>query len=241
MTKLCACVIAIFVLPPAVAFAQSTQFQTLPEVDAYWKLNQDWRLGAITSRTRDTDDYNSTSIGPTLNYFVDPRPPVTSVAKIFGNQVMFGVGYRGIVPSDENRIELDVTPRYLLPARLVFEDRSRIDLRFLPSSFDWRYRNRPTLSRALKIRRLRIAPYAEMEAYYDIPSSSWNKFTYTGGATIDLGKRFDIQPYYERQHNLHSKTANINAFGLTLQMFFRGRAGESDSSAETQHASTASE
>jgi len=132
----------------------------------------------------------------------------TIADKLVGTQVDFGVGYRIILnvgEPDESRLELDAAPSYVLPGRILINDRSRFDLRWLASGFDWRYRNRFNATRAFKVCKVRFAPYGEFEGYYNIPTSAWNKLTYTAGVTFDLTRRADLQAYYEREHDVGSK------------------------------------
>lgn len=227
---LLACAVQLSVAGARAQSSGSTQGQTLPEVDLYWTLHPAYRLELVTSRTNDTTDYNSISIGPTLYYSLRPETGLEerTAEKLMGNQVVFGAGYRAILNTDkpdENRVELDVTPSYLFPWRILLDDRNRIDLRSLSTGFNWRYRNRATITRPFKIHRARWAPYSEIEAYYDIPSGYWDKITYTFGVTIDLPKNMDVQTYYERQHNIHTSPGDVNAFGITLQKYFRKSAG----------------
>jgi Protein of unknown function (DUF2490) len=221
-----ACAISFSVAGARAQSSGSTQGQTLPEIDLYWNLHPAYRLEMVTSRTNDTTDYNSISIGPTLYYSLRPESGLEerTAEKLMGNQIVFGAGYRAVLNTDkpdENRVELDVTPSYLLPGRVLVDDRNRIDLRSLSTGFSWRYRNRASITRPFKMHRLKLAPYSEVEAYYDIESGFWDKITYTFGVTIDLPKNTDVQTYYERQHNIHTSPGDVNAFGITLQKYFR--------------------
>jgi hypothetical protein len=228
MTRLLAGVLWAFVtiLSWQASQAQSTQGQFLPEVDLYWTLNPDLRIQMTASRTRDGASYNSATVGPTLNIFLKPLSSErrTTADDSERNLLTFGVGYRSISATDkaeENRIELDLAPKYPLPAGMLLDDRNRIDLRFIADNFTWRYRNRLTLQRTFEIHSVKVTPYARGEVFYDISSSSWNKTTYALGGTVGLTKRIDLEPYYERENNTGSTPNHVNAFGLTFHAYFR--------------------
>lgn len=208
------------------AGAQTTSDQFWPEIDAYHLLNQNLRLKLVASRSTDGNDYNSIAFGPTLNIFAKRfvKPRLTTLNNEKDHLLAFGIGYRyyaGINQAPENRVELDFTPRFPLPWKIQFGDRTRIDLRFIQgSSFSWRYRNRPSLQRSFKARRLTYSPYAQFEIYYSSASASWNKTTYQVGVDIPAGKHFSFEPYYERDHNIGSTPNHVNAFGLTTSIYF---------------------
>jgi hypothetical protein len=192
----------------------------------YWRLNPDLRLEFVTSRTKDTSSYNSATVGPTLHVFLKPLPSIRQTTRDDSNRnrLTGGVGYRSISATDkpdENRIQLDLAPRFQLPGRMLLDDRDRIDLRFISGNFTWRYRNRLTLQRTFKIHAFPVTPYARGEVYYDISSNMWNRTTYSLGGTIGLTKRTEIRPYYERENNTGSSPNHVNGLGLTLRVYFR--------------------
>jgi hypothetical protein len=206
--------------------AQTTSDQFWPEIDAYHSFNQKLRLKFVASRSTDGNDYNSIAFGPTLNIFatrfVKPRLSTLNTEK--NNLLAFGIGYRyyaGLNQAPENRVELDFTPRFPLPWKIQIGDRTRIDLRFVQgNNFSWRYRNRPSLQRSFKARRLTYSPYAQVEFFYSGASASWNKTTYQVGVDIPVRKHFSFEPYYERDHNIGSTPNHVNAFGLTTSIYF---------------------
>lgn len=198
----------------------------MPEVDLYWRLNPDLRLEFVTSRTNDTSNSNSATVGPTLNLFLHPLLSVRQTTGDDANRNLLtgGIGYRAISSTakpEENRIELDLAPRFQLPGSMLLDDRNRIDLRFISGNFTWRYRNRLTLQRTFKIHAFTVTPYARAEVYYDISSNEWNKMTYSSGGVISLTKRMDIEAYYQRENNIGSTPNHVNGIGLTLHVYFR--------------------
>ena len=209
-----------------IAGAQSTSDQVWPEVDTFYNFNPKLRLEFMVSRSTDGASYNSIEFGPTLNYFarrfVTPRLTTPNRAK--DNLLVLGAGYKylaGINQEPENRIELDFTTQLPLPGRILLADRNRVDLRFIQASdFTWRYRNSLSAQRTLKIHRFVFSPYAQVEVYYSRSANSWNKTTVQAGVDLPFGKRFDIQPYYERDNNIGSTPRYVNAFGLTAGLHF---------------------
>jgi hypothetical protein len=99
--------------------------------------------------------------------------------------------------------------------------RTRIDLRFIQwSSFSWRYRNRPSTQRSVKVRHLTYSPYAQGEFFYSSASTSWNKTMNQFGVDMPAGKHFGFEPYCERDHNIGSTPNHVNAYGLTASIYF---------------------
>ena len=208
------------------AGAQSSSDQFWPEIEGYYSFNPKFRLGVMASRSTDGASYNSIEIGPTLNFFAKRfvQPVLSTPNEAKNNLLVFGVGYRylaGINQAPENRIELDFAPQFHLPLGFQAGDRNRVDLRFIEGSdFSWRYRNRLSLQRSFKVHRLVFSPYAQGEFFYSSSSESWNKTTFQAGSDFPFRKHFDFELYYEHDNNVGSIPNEVNAFGVTVNIYF---------------------
>lgn len=105
-------------LPSQRVEAQTTASEWWPEVDVFVKINSEARLEFVAARGTDGATYNSAELGPTLEITLKPilrtKPDGLDDAK--RKYLTFGVGYRyysNLDKPNENRVELDLTPRYL--------------------------------------------------------------------------------------------------------------------------------
>jgi len=208
------------------ASAESAMDEWWPEIDTYVGLNKQMRLMFEVSRTTDGQTYDSADIGPTLEITLKPiiRRKFETNNNAKQKYLTFGVGYRYVPTVDkpsENRIELDLTPRFVFPKSILLSSRSRGELRDIGGRHSWRYRQRLTLERNFKIHAFSFAPYAQGEVYYDSRYSIWNKNTYEFGATFPVRRRLDLKPYYAHSNDSRSSIPHINAAGLTLSLYLR--------------------
>jgi hypothetical protein len=208
------------------AMAQSTQSQWWPEFETYINLDSQFRLRYMVSAATDASTFRSSETGPTLDITLKPilRAGVQRNDEATRKYLTFGIGYRYLTNSNkasENRGILELTPRFYLPWKVLASDRSRFDLRWTSGNFLWRYRNRLTFERTLKVKSFRFTPYAREEIFYDSRSSIWNRFTYSFGATVPVHRRFDIRLYYQRVNTRRSFPSSVNALGLTVSLYFR--------------------
>jgi hypothetical protein len=208
-----------------VAKAQSSQDQFWPEIDTYIKLDSRMRLMFIASRTTDGSTYNSAEFGPNLDITLKPirRTPIESNDSSKRQYLTFGIGYRYLTNLDkpsENRVILELTPRYYLPWGILASDRNRFELRIISGNLTWRYRNRLNLERSFKIKFLRFTPYAQGEVYYYSQYGLWNKDSYTFGSIFPVHRRIEIKPYFQHDNDSRSSTSHVNALGLTFYLYF---------------------
>ncbi len=213
------------------AAAQDSELQAWPEVDAYVNLNARTRVSFFAARTDDGLTPVSIQIGPNFDIFMKPllRRRLRTNDESAQKYLMFRLGYRyGTGPDQptEHRAILEVTPRFPLPWAMLLSHRNRGDLRFIDGKFSWRYRPRLMLERSFDIKRLSLTPYARGELFYDSRYDMWNQNAYCLGTTITVRRGVDVEPFYEHRNNSRSSPAHINAFGLTLSLYFRTRQGK---------------
>lgn len=209
--------------------AQTTQSEWWPEVDTYVKLNDELRLKFAAARATDGSTYNSTDVGAGLEITLKPilrekiKRKMESLDEAKRKYLTFGIGYRyyhNLDKPSENRVELELTPRYFLPWSILLSDRNRADLRVIRGNFSWRYRNRLTLERSFRIKSFRLIPFARGEVYYDSRYSIWNKNSYAFGAGFPIGKRIELEPYYQHDNDSRASVQHVNALGFTVYLYF---------------------
>lgn len=123
----------------------------------------------------------------------------------------------------EHRIILQSTPRYLHDTGVLLQDRNRVELRWVAGNFSARYRNKLALQRGFKVDKVRFTPYASGELFYDGNHHSWNQNQYAFGVQLPYKKRLMLDAYYLRQNCTTCSQDPLNVFGVTLNLYFRGK------------------
>jgi hypothetical protein len=113
------------------------------------------------------------------------------------------------------------TLNFPMKGGILMSDRNRADLDWSNANFTWRYRNRFSLERAIMIRSYHPTPYARAEFFYASEYRKWSTTVLYAGCSFPLGKRLELDPYYEHQNNTgKSPNQQLNQFGLILNLFF---------------------
>ncbi|HXY52681.1 MAG TPA: DUF2490 domain-containing protein [Terriglobales bacterium] len=207
------------------ARSQDTVNEFWPEADAYLTLSPKYRLFFMAAHAKDRDSgAGSSEFSPNFDITLKPIPRMKfrSLDPERQKYLTFRVGYRYLTSEpgpNENRMIMELTPRFPLPKSFVLADRSRIDLRWR-DGFSWRYRNRLSVDKEFKVRTVVFDPYMRGEAYYDFTASSWTRFSLTGGVVVPICQRVEIEPSFERQNILGSTTNHVNGAGLTFSLYF---------------------
>ena len=213
---------------PDAAWAQIGQ--TLPEVDLYYKLNQNVRVWFQAKETFEAGAPVTAEIGPSLDFYLKSGRLLSEITAFDSDDsksrpLVFSIGYRylpypGAPPA--NRMEPLFILNLPIPRlRLLASDRNRADLDWQGGAFTWQYRNRIQLERTLRIRHYHFSPYASAEFFYESQYGKWADTAIYAGSEFPLGRHFDLNPYYEHQ-NQTGKAPNqlYNQFGLILNLFF---------------------
>lgn len=217
--------VALVIAP---ARAQNTQSQQWPELDFSVKLNSSVRLGGILKRSTDGENYNSAEVGGHVDVTYKALRPLARAAlrsndETKGHYVTLRVGYRhfdNTEKANEDRVVLELTPRYSWVWSILMSDRNRTDLRFIAGKFSWRYRNRLTLERSFRIKSYSFTPYLRGELYYDSRYEIWNKNSYALGVIFPIHGRIELEPYFEHDNDSRSSPAHVNALGFKTSLYF---------------------
>jgi len=205
--------------------------QLWPEVSTYVKLNDNVRFYFLSTTVKEDRESTEWEFGPNLDFFFKPlkkkaRWVVFPQDESKSRSVMVRIGYRYIYPvtgSDpgEHRGVLEVTPRYPMPHGVLLSDRDRIDLRLIGGAHSWRYRNRLTLEKVVRIGRVRLVPYVRGEIYYDSRFDKWSRTALTAGSAFPTTKHIELETYYEHQNDTSSSpNRQVNALGVVVNIYF---------------------
>lgn len=221
------CLAAHLLLGSARASAQNFEF--LPEVDAYYKINRSVRLNFQAKETREAGDPTQAEIGPGLDIFVKPLEKLKN-AKIFDpaesktRVLQLFAGYRYVPSGDKptiQRLETGFIVNLPLVARIMVSDRNRFDLDWQSGGFNWRYRNRVKVQRAIHIGSYNPAPYVSAEPFYQSQYGKWGTTALYAGSLFPVSKHVSFDVYYEHQ-NITTKAPNRqwNQLGVMLELYF---------------------
>lgn len=209
--------------------ARAQTFQFLPEVDVYSKLASSIRFNFQVKETREAGDPTQAEIGPGFDFFLKPLVRLKDITAFDlddskARPLQFSVGFRYVPSPDKphvERLELAVTPRWPLFAKILLSDRNRADLDWSQGQLTWRYRNKVKLERRLTIGSYHPAPYASAEVFYQSQYEKWTTTALYVGCLLPARKHFEFDPYYEHQ-NVTNKRPNqqFNQFGLVLNLYF---------------------
>jgi hypothetical protein len=209
--------------------ATAQTFQFLPEVDVYNKIQPDIRFNFQVKETREAGDPTQVEIGPGFDFFLKPLEGLKNITGFDlddskARPLQFSVGFRYVPSPDKphiERLELAVTPRWPLFAKILLSDRNRADLDWSKDQLTWRYRNKVTLERRFTVNSYHPAPYISAEVFYQSQYQKWTTTALYAGCLLSAGKHFEFDPYYEHQ-NVTNKQPNqqFNQFGVVLNMYF---------------------
>ncbi len=210
--------------------AQLQQFST--EGEAFLRMTQKTRASflATSNRTGGIRPQAEFAAGIDLlfrplnsTHGSDKRDPDTERSNAF----RLGSAYHYLPASNivaENRLSLDFAARRPILSRITFADRSRGEFRWVAGTPSWRYRNLLTMERPLPLQHHLVITYLSEESYRDSRYSKWNETALTGGAICRLNKRFQLDAFYEHDHQTGSGgSPHVNRYSLKLDLFLPHR------------------
>jgi hypothetical protein len=215
------------------AHAQDTQF--LPEIDGYLKLNPNFRTYLQVKDDRDGGDPQQFSFGPSLQFYFKPLLKLKHVSLFDLNDakkrpLAVETGYRIITaPGAQNKNRAIEAVIFHLPfvSQTLFSDRNRADLDWQAGTFTWRYRNKLTLQRTLRISSYHLIPYVAAEAFYENQYRKWSSTALYAGCLFPIGKRVQFDAYYEHENNTGTTPNHQDNFvGIALHLYFSREVGQ---------------
>lgn len=225
----------VWTLQSSTAKAQdpTTSTQVWPEIDVYVHLKPRVRLFFLATVSKSVEDgefFHGEAFESQFGAHIDFVP---------NDHVVLRSGYRlgksigGEDPFEEHRLISEQTFRKLLKGDLLLSDRNREDFRWINGDFSFRYRNRVTLEKELRLFKGRtVTPYVTGELFYDTRYDTWNRNRYGFGAQFSIKRRekllkmllpkhdLVLDVYYLRQNDSRASTAHVNAIGMAWSWYF---------------------
>jgi len=208
--------------------------QFWPEVNLFVRAGQNTRFYFVGSGTRVKEGGRSDGqLGAHMDFFLAPmfRSRERMHPELGPNKfLMARVGYLyNRTPESttspaygEHTIDVEMTPRFYLPAKVLATDRNRGDLGFSQGEFKPRYRNRLQFERSCETgRTMSLTPYVYVEVFYDWRYNAFSRQRYAAGNVVQFNKHVAVDGYYLRQEDSKAQTKGTNIVGVALQFFVR--------------------
>jgi hypothetical protein len=209
------------------AHAQDTRI--LPEIDGYLKVNPHFRTYLQAKDDRDGGDPQQFAFGPSLQFYFKPLLKLKRVSLFDLNDaqkrpLVIETGYRVVTapgtPNVNRAIEA-VTFHLPFVSKTLFSDRNRADLDWQTGTFTWRYRNKLTLQRTVRISSYHVIPYGAAEVFYESQYRKWSSTDLYAGCLFPVGKHVQFDAYYEHENNTgKSPNRQDNFIGIALYLYF---------------------
>jgi hypothetical protein len=212
----------------ALSRAQESK-QFLPEIDVYYSLNPLVRTSFQAKQTREGGDPTQAEIGPSIEFYLKPwiklqNETIFDLDEAKKRAMVFTTGYRVLVSpgaATTNRWELITTANLPLHGGFLLSDRNRADLDWQAGTFQWRYRNRLSLERSVRLGFHHPRLYIRDEEFYESQYRKWSTTALYAGGTFPVGKRLDLSPYYCHQNNTgKNPNQQLNQLGLIANLYF---------------------
>ena len=207
----------------------TTEPQVWPEVDTHIQFASNMRVLAFTGVEQGVDyPYQQWYAAGALGYQFKTilRPHLENIDPDKEHHFLFGGGYEFLRTiqsgkvKNEDRITIDVTPGFRLPAEFLVRDRNWTELRWINRKYSTTYRNMPSVEHDFLFRGFRFTPYGAAEVFYDGASHSWNEEWYTAGVQWPYKRLLMLDTYYRRENCPTCNPAYWNVGGVTLNFYF---------------------
>jgi Protein of unknown function (DUF2490) len=221
------------ILAVTALFATSMSAQTselFPEVDANVNLNPTVRLGAQVKRTRENGENAQVEFGGSIDFQLKPLVKLKEITEHDLNTsksrlLSLTIGFHRLDSKDSNapvnRVFMEATPNFPLKGAFHLSDRNRGELNFSNGALTWRYRNKISIQRTVRLGRFHPSPYVSSEFFYDSKYGKWSNTYLQAGVILPVFKHLQIDPYYEHQNNTGKRpNQQVNALGIILDLNF---------------------
>jgi hypothetical protein len=206
--------------------AQDTQF--LPEIDTYFTVDSRVRFLVQAKDDREGGDPQQFTFGPSIQLFFKPllklkHVTVFDLDDVKRRVVVFESGYRIITAPNtpvENRAIESVTFHLPIMFKILLTDRNRADLDWEAGAFTWRFRNKLTAQRTVRISSYHLIPYVAAEPFYESKYGKWSTTDLYAGCRFPVRKVVQFDLYYEHENNTGKSPNRQNTFfGVNLNLF----------------------
>jgi len=227
-------ILLAFLVNTKILFAQdSTQKQIWPEAEAYYRINERWRLYGVVSGTKSNSEYTDGTAGAYVDYFALPwlrgklNPELNDTARGYFWWFRAGYSYSDSPPEDKkkvvNTITTETNNNFNLPASILLQTRNRFDWRFVNGLFQPIYRPRVQFLKNLKTEYLTFNVYLYSEYFFYTNDNTQDRLRICAGSVIKILKTMDFEVYYLHQFQNKQYVQPLNAIGIQLDFYFKSK------------------
>ena len=234
-------ILSVFVPGSKLLKAQdnSVQKQIWPELEAYYRLNERFRLYGLISGTKSNSEYTDGTAGIYIDYFALPwlghrrnETEMSDTARGYYLWFRMGYSYSASPPGDKpksiNIYETEVDNNYYLPEKIVLIVRNRIDWRWVNGDFQPIYRPRLKFVRNLKTDYLTFNAYFWSEYFFYLNDNTQDRLRICFGTEIKVLKWLQFEAYYMYQFQNKQNVESLNAIGLQFDLYFSSKKYKSE-------------
>jgi len=223
------CLCACLALAGTAHAGDSSEFW--PEANLFVRLNEQMRVFLDAAYAQgEESDVQSLDLAAYLDISLKPifRGELQAEDWRRGQYMWARIGYDRIFKATaetgpdvaENRGIVSFYGKAPLPADIWLEARVRADLRWIGDDYSTRYRFRIEASRAFTVLEHTIAPYFNVEWFYDTRYDGWSQTLYKIGSSVTVNPHFRYEVYVARQVERLPEEKNLNALGVVLKWYY---------------------
>lgn len=219
--------ILLFTSDKTLSQSPTTAAEVWPKLSATFDLRPKTRL-QLFGGSQDGGDFQWSG-GAIVSY------RMRRLVKVLGTDIddenehllVLGAGYEYLrtIESDktksENRIIAQGTGRYGPGTGVRVTDRNRLEFRWVNGVYNFRYRNKVTVDRALRLNGFRFTPYVSGELFWDRNHHSWNENEYSFGLQLPYKRLLMLDTFYLHENCTTCNQQHTNVLGLTLNLYFK--------------------
>lgn len=207
--------------------SSNSEAEVWPAISATFEVTSRSRVKVSYDRHKGEDSfYNQNKVGAIFSFrmkrivsFIDHVDQENEYHLVLGSGYEFLRTDQGNGVKSEHRLLFQLTPKYVLGPKLLAQDRSQLEFRWIGGQYNFRYRNKLMVSRQFKIDRVRFAPYVSGELFWDRNRHAWTENQYSFGAQIPYRKLLALDVYYMHQNCTTCSLDPLNIFGLSLALY----------------------
>jgi hypothetical protein len=211
----------------------AVQKQVWPELEAYYRINERFRLYSLISGTRSNSEYTDGTAGIYIDYFALPwlrgrnNTELSDSSKGYYWWFRMGYSYSDAPPSDKKKVvnvfETETNNSFHLPEDIILQTRNRLDWRWVNGEFQPIYRPRVKFVRNLKTEYLTFNAYLWSEYFFYLNDNTQDRLRLTFGVEIKVLKFLDFETYYLHQFQNKQYVEPLNAIGLQFDLYFKSK------------------
>ena len=216
--------------------SSGTKQEVWPEVNLFYKLNDNFRIYALYSATKlKNSSFTDGGFGIYLDYFTLARGREKLGFDIrdstAGYYLWLRAGYlysstppESEDPFKENTFVTEANVRFHLPYEILLTNKNRFDWRSINGSFEPRYRPRLTVEKDMHTEYLYFTPSIYAEYYVYFHGGGLNRFRISPSIQIKVTSHLEFETYYVHQFDNGKNVNALNAMGLALKFYLKHKA-----------------